>query len=80
MANNESDVRFRVIDLGAEAKKMWGPKWGAPEVVYQFSDREFVERTADAAIYAGTTSSGDEILAEDDEFWLLEDGGEWVQE
>lgn len=42
---------FRAIDLSAEVKKMWGPKWNAPEVSYQFGDRTFYLRTGDASIY-----------------------------
>lgn len=50
--NHESDVKFSVIDLGAEAKKAWGPEWNAPEVSYEFSNgRKFKLRTGDAAIY-----------------------------
>lgn len=50
--NNESDAKFRVIDMGAEAKKAWGPKWNEPETSYEFSSgRKFQLRTEDAAIY-----------------------------
>lgn len=47
------DVTTREIDLSAEARKLWGPKWNAPEISYRFSSgREFTLRTGDAAIYA----------------------------
>lgn len=53
MNNNESDVKFRTIDLGAEARKAWGVDWNKPEVSYEFSNgRKFELRTEDAAIYA----------------------------
>lgn len=46
------DPTFREINLSAEAKKIWGPKWAAPEVEYEFSNgRKFERRTGDAAIY-----------------------------
>lgn len=46
------DPVFRTIDLAAEVKKMWGPKWNEPELAYEFSNgRKFVLRTGDAAIY-----------------------------
>jgi hypothetical protein len=46
------DPTFRTIDLSAEAKRLWGPKWNAPEVAYEFSNgRKFELRTEDAAIY-----------------------------
>jgi len=52
MAESKTEVNFRTIDLGAEVKKIWGPKWNAPEVSYEFSNgRKFELRTEDAAIY-----------------------------
>lgn len=52
MPNNESDVQFREINLSAEIKKIWGKKWGEPEISYEFSNgRKFKLRTEDAAIY-----------------------------
>jgi hypothetical protein len=52
MPNNESDVTFREIDMGAEARKAWGEKWSQPEVAYEFSNgRKFTMKTGDAAIY-----------------------------
>ena len=54
MPQNEpnTDVTSRQLDLSAEVKKMWGPKWNAPEVAYRFSNgREFELRTEDAGIY-----------------------------
>lgn len=53
--NNESEVVFKEINLSAEIKKMWGPKWNAPEPAYEFSNgRKFELRTGDAAIYASS--------------------------
>lgn len=50
--NNESDAKFKVIDLSAEIKKMWGPEWNAPEVAYEWSNgKKHYLRTGDAAIY-----------------------------
>jgi hypothetical protein len=47
-----NDPTFRTIDLSAEAKKIWGPHWNAPETSYEFSSgRKFSLRTGDAAIY-----------------------------
>lgn len=43
---------FKVIDLNAEAKKMWGPEYNNPEKSYEFSNgRTFELRTEDAGIY-----------------------------
>ena len=47
-----NDPKFRTIDLSAEIKKIYGPKWNAPEVAYEWSNgRQFTLRTGDAAIY-----------------------------
>lgn len=46
------DVTMREINLSAEIKKVWGPRWNAPETSYVFSNgRKFTLRTGDAAIY-----------------------------
>ena len=48
----ETDAKFTVLDMSAEAKKIWGPDWNKPEVAYEFSNgRKFHLRTGDAAIY-----------------------------
>ena len=53
--NNESEVNFREVSLSAEIKRLWGPKWNAPEPAYEFSNgRKFELRTGDAAIYASS--------------------------
>jgi len=50
--NPENKVNFRTINLSAEVKKIWGPKYNAPEVEYEFSNgRKFVRRTEHAPIY-----------------------------
>lgn len=50
--SNETDAKFTVLDMSAEAKKIWGPDWNKPEVAYEFSNgRKFHLRTGDAAIY-----------------------------
>ena len=50
--NNPS---FKVLDLSAEVKKIWGPKWSSAEPAYEFSNgRKFELRTGDAAIYASS--------------------------
>lgn len=50
--NNESDAKFREINLSAEIKKMWGPEWNAPEVAYEWSNgKKHYLKTGDAAIY-----------------------------
>jgi hypothetical protein len=50
---------FRTIDMSAEARKAWGPKWNAPEVSYEFSNgRKFHLRTGDAAIYETSPEFG----------------------
>lgn len=50
--NNETPVKFRVIDMNSEARKAWGPEWGKPERSYEFSNgRKFELRTEDASIY-----------------------------
>lgn len=53
------EVVTREIDLSAEARKIWGAKWNAPEVAYEFSNgRKFELRTGDAAIYASSPDFG----------------------
>ena len=47
-------VTMREINLSAEIKKVWGPKWNEPEVSYDFNGRKFTLRTGDAAIYASS--------------------------
>ena len=43
---------FREIDMSAEIRKIWGKKWNAPELVYEFSnDRKFYERTEEGGAY-----------------------------
>ena len=50
---------FRTLDLGAEARRIWGAKWNAPEIAYEFSNgRKFELRTGDAAIYASSPDFG----------------------
>lgn len=54
------DPVFRTINLGAEVRKIWGPKWNEPEVAYRFSNgREFKLRTGDAAIYESSPDFAD---------------------
>ena len=56
---NPKHVTYRTIDLSAEARKIWGPKWNAPEVEYEFSNgRKFERRTEDAAIYETSPDFG----------------------
>ena len=44
---------FREINLSAEIKKIYGPKWNSPEPAYEFSNgRKFELRTGDAGIYS----------------------------
>ena len=53
------DPTFRTIDMNAEVKKIWGPKWNAAELEYEFSDgRKFYRRTGDAAIYETSPDFG----------------------
>lgn len=55
MPNNESEVVFKEVNLSAEIKRLWGPKWNAPEPAYEWSNgRKFELRTGDAAIYASS--------------------------
>jgi hypothetical protein len=59
MANNESNAKFRVIDMNAEARKAWGPEWNKPEIAYEWSNGKKHElRTEDAAIYATSPDFG----------------------
>lgn len=49
------DPVFREINLSAEIKKLFGPKWNEPETSYEFSNgRKFTLRTGDAAIYSSS--------------------------
>ena len=56
MPTNPNDPVFREINMSAEIKKIWGPKWDEPEIAYEFGDgrRKFYLRTGDAAIYASS--------------------------
>jgi len=59
MTNQEHDPVFREIDLAAEMKKIWGPKWNEPETAYKFSNgRKFTLKTGDAAIYETSPDFG----------------------
>ena len=53
MATEQShDPVFTTIDMSAEIKKIWGAKWNAPEISYEFSSgKKFYLKTEDAAIY-----------------------------
>ena len=53
-------VTFTTIDMSAEAKKVWGAQWDAPEIEYEFAKgkRIFKRRTGDAAIYASSPDFG----------------------
>ena len=52
MSEPSNDPSFRVIDMNAEVRKIWGPEWNKPEIAYEFSNgRKFELRTEDAAIY-----------------------------
>jgi hypothetical protein len=54
-----NDPTFTTIDMSAEARKIWGPKWNAPEPAYEFSNgRKFELRTGDAAIYETSPDFG----------------------
>ena len=49
------DPVFKERDLSAEVRRIYGPKWNAPELAYEFSSgRKFYLRTGDAAIYASS--------------------------
>ena len=53
------DPVFREINLSAEIRRIYGPKWNAPELAYEFSnDRKFYLRTEDAAIYITSPDFG----------------------
>ncbi len=53
---NKNEPVFRTIDMSAEAKKIWGAKWNAPEIAYEFSnDRKFELRTGDSLIYRASS-------------------------
>lgn len=55
---NQTDtnvVNFRTINLSAEIKKIWGPRWNEPEISYEFSNgRKFKLRTEDASVYSSS--------------------------
>jgi hypothetical protein len=70
------DPIFRELNISAEIKRMWGPKWNAPELAYEFSNgRKFYLRTEDSGIYS--TIAGSHILLEQGGF-LLTDSGDKV--
>ena len=45
------DPIVREVNLSAEIKKIWGPKWTQPETSYVFGTRKFQERTEDGGAY-----------------------------
>ena len=52
-------VNTSKVNLSAEIKKIWGPRWNEPEVAYEFSNgRKFTMKTGDAAIYASSPDFG----------------------
>jgi len=52
MSEQSHDPVFREIDMGAEVRRIYGPKWNEPELAYEFSNgQKFYLRTEDAAIY-----------------------------
>jgi hypothetical protein len=57
---------FREINLSAEIKRMYGPRWNEPELAYEFEDRKFYLRTEDAGIYQpglqGCTADGSSAI------------------
>lgn len=52
------DVTGRTLDLSAEVRRIWGPKWNEPEVEYEFSSRTFRRRTQECAIYETSPDFG----------------------
>lgn len=54
-----NDVTEKTIDLAAEVRKIWGPKWNEPEVEYEFSGRTFKRHTGDCAVYATSPDHDD---------------------
>lgn len=49
------EVVFREINLSAEVKRIYGPKFNSPEPAYEFSNgRKFELRTGDASIYSSS--------------------------
>ena len=58
--SQDTSGQVTVIDLSAEAKKIWGARWNEPEPSYEFSNgRKFTLRTGDAAIYATSPDFGE---------------------
>lgn len=54
----QPDVTGKTVDLGAEARRAWGPKWEEPTVEYEFSGRTFKRRTEECAIYVTSRDFG----------------------
>lgn len=53
------DVIQKTIQLDAETKRIYGPKWNEPNPAYEFSNgRKFTLRTEDAAIYITSPDFG----------------------
>lgn len=52
------DVTSKTIDIGAEARKAFGPKWNEPELEYEFTGRKFYRKTELAAIYVTSPDYG----------------------
>ena len=52
------DPQFRTIDLSAEAKKILGDKWAAPEIAYEWSNgkKHYLGRATRRSTRAARTS------------------------
>lgn len=51
MPTDQNEPTFKEVDISAEVRRIWGPKWNEPEVEYEFSGRTFRRRTEEAGIY-----------------------------
>jgi hypothetical protein len=71
MTEQKHDPIFREVNLSAEIKRMYGPRWNEPELAYEFSNgRKFYLRTEDAGIY-----QQQDVIQEEGGAALLEEGG-----
>jgi hypothetical protein len=82
MTEQRHDPIFREVNISAEIKRMYGPRWNEPELAYEFSNgRKFYLRTEDAGIYTGAAVGTDgELLTETGDTLTDESGGSLITE
>ena len=81
MTEQRHDPIFREVNISAEIKRMYGPRWNEPELAYEFSNgRKFYLRTEDAGIYRNSPILQEALMEETGVSILDETGAELITE